>query len=113
MDVLEALLPFVLIVLLILGAKAVWMSGFVAGTLGEARLWLEGIDKLMKPNWQSLPVSGGDDLSPEQVKWLNQIYVQAYELALHTIKAEIAEARRSVVEKAKAEEERQARRFGA
>jgi predicted phosphoribosyltransferase len=115
MDVLEALLPFLVIVLLVLGAKAVWVNGFVAGTLGEARLWLEGIDKLRKPNWQSLPVTVmADDnpLTPEQTKWMNQIYVSAYELALHTIKAEIAEARREIVEKAKADEERQVRRFG-
>jgi hypothetical protein len=114
MGILEILLPFVLLVLVMLGIKAVWMSGFVAGTLGEAKLWLEGIDKLMVPNWQSLPVTvTADDqpMTPEQTKWMNQIYVSAYQLALHSIKAEIAEARRDLVEKAAAEEAQQRRRF--
>lgn len=110
MGVLEALLPFALLVLLMLGAKAVWMSGFVAGTMGEAKLWLDGIDKLMRPNWQNYPITG-DSMTPEQLKWVNQIYVDAYELALHTIRTEIAEARRVAVENARAAEERQRQRF--
>jgi len=116
MGVLEALLPFALLVLILLGVKAVWMSGFVAGTLGEAKLWLDSIDKLSRPNWQSLPLTITVDdapMTPEQTKWMNQIYVSAYELALLTIREEIAEARREIVEKAAAEEERQRRRFSA
>jgi hypothetical protein len=115
MGILEVLLPFAALVAILMGVKAVWMAGFVAGTMGEAKLWLESIDKLRKPNWQSLPITvTADDqpLTPEQSKWMNQIYVSAYELALYAIRDDIAAARREVVEKARAEEERQARRFG-
>jgi hypothetical protein len=114
MGILEILLPFVLLVLVMLGIKAVWMSGFVAGTLGEAKLWIDSIDRLFVPNWQSLPVvitADDQPLTPEQTKWMNQIYVSAYDLALTTIKVEIAEARRDIVAKAAAEEEQQRRRF--
>jgi hypothetical protein len=92
--------------------KAVWANGFRAGTLGEAKLWLGAVDSLMVPNWQSLPVPGDDSgMTPEQIKWMNQVYVQAYALALQTIMTEIAEARRDIVVKAAAEEERLRRRF--
>lgn len=110
MDVLEALLPLILIVLLILGAKAVWMSGYVAGAMGEAKLWLDGIDKLIRPNWQNMPITA-DNMTPEQVKWMNQVYASCYELALVTIRDEIAASRREAVEKAKAQEEKQRQRF--
>jgi hypothetical protein len=96
-------LAFVLIVLLLLGIKVTWMSGYVAGTMHEVKFWLDAIDKLMVPNWQSLPVTGDDEsLTPEQSKSVNQVYVSAYALALYTIKTEIAEARREAIEKIKA-----------
>lgn len=108
----QILIPLAVIALLMLVAKRVWMSGYVAGTLTEAKFWLDSIDMLRVPNWQSLPVTGDDkSLTPEQSKYANQVYVSAYSLALHTIQTEIAEARRQIVDAAQAEEEKRHRGF--
>jgi hypothetical protein len=103
MDVLSVILPLAFLLLLVLGAKVVFMSGFVAGSMQEAKRWLEAFDKLRVPNWQSLPVTKDDKtLTPEQAKWANQVFVSAYTLALDQIRTEIADARREAVEKMKA-----------
>jgi hypothetical protein len=111
MGYIETLISLVVLVLLLKGVKALWVAGFTAGSLNEAKYWLQGVDSLMVPNWQSLPIAG-DDLTPEQTKFANRIYVSAYALALRTIQTELAEARRAVVEKERAEDERMRKRFG-
>jgi hypothetical protein len=105
MDVLNVLIPVAFATVLALGAKVVWMSGFVAGTMQETKRWLDALDKLAVPNWQSLPITGDDKtMTPEQSKLANQIFVSAYKLALDRIRAEIADLRREALEKATAEE---------
>jgi hypothetical protein len=109
MDVLNAVITLAIIVVLALGAKVAWMSGFVAGTMCEVKSWLDAFDRLRVPNWQSLPITWDDKsltLTPEQSKYANQIFVSAYALALEQIRTEIAEARREAMEKAKAKGER-------
>ena len=107
MDVLNVLITLACLALFALGVKVVWMSGFVAGTMHEVKLWLDVLDKLKVPNWQSLPVTKDDKtLTPEQAKWANQVYVSAYTLALDQIKTEFADGRREALEKIKSKEER-------
>jgi len=57
-----------LAVLLYIGAKAVWLSGFMAGKDHEAVSWLRSIDEVFVPNWQSFPVRD-ESLTPEQLKF--------------------------------------------
>lgn len=109
MDVLNILISLAFLAMLALGIKVLWMSGFSAGTMQEAKRWLDAFDKLMVPNWQSLPVTGDDKtLTPEQSKWANQVFVSAYTLALDQIRIEIADSRREALEKMKVKGERQA-----
>jgi hypothetical protein len=102
MDFISVILPLAFALLLAVGAKVAWMSGFVAGGMQETKRWLDAYDKLRVPNWQSLPVTGDDKtLTPEQSKWANQVYVSAYTLAVDQIKTEIADLRREALEKMK------------
>jgi hypothetical protein len=103
MDVLMLLL--ILCFGLFVAAKVLWKSGFLAGRDHEAMLWLESIDKLFVPNWQSLPVGKDEGLTPEELKFANQVYAAAYRAALDHIKVDIANVRREALEKFKATQE--------
>jgi hypothetical protein len=97
-----AIILLVLVVTRLIG-KVIWRSGFLAGTHHEALMWLASIDKLFVPNWQSLPIND-KDLTPEQLKWVNQLYVATYRTALEHIKLDIANIRREAVAKFQAEQ---------
>jgi hypothetical protein len=110
MGIVGVAVMFGLLAAALLGIRAMWRAAFTAGALAEARWWLAGVDSLRPPNWQSLIV-GGKDMTPEQAKLANQIYVQAYSIALLNIKEELADARREAVEKEIERQERELRRF--
>lgn len=94
----------VLLYALYLGARVLWRAGFLAGKDHEALMWLASIEKLFVPNWQSHPISD-KSLTPEEIKFANQVYVAAYRAALDHIKLDIANVRREALEKLKAKEE--------
>jgi len=98
------LILIVLLLAIYTAAKIIWKSGFLAGRDHEAMMWLASIDKLFVPNWQSLPVSD-PSLTPEELKFANQVYSAAYRAALDHIKVDIAMDRRDAVEKFKAKQE--------
>jgi hypothetical protein len=102
MGILNILIVVLALFALRLAGKVIWRSGFLAGTHHEAMMWLNSIDKLFVPNWQSLPVSD-KTLTPEELKFANQVYVAAYRTALDHIKLDIANIRREAVAKFQAE----------
>jgi hypothetical protein len=95
------IISLLLIAVMLMGMKLVWKSGFMAGTTHEAMMWLNAIDKLMPPNWQSLEING-EGMTPEQVEWANRVYASAYRLALDHIKLDIGLARQVAIDKLKA-----------
>ena len=99
-----AIILLALYVIRLIG-KVIWKSGFLAGTHHEAQMWIDAIDKLFVPNWQSLSIGQDEGLTPEQLKMANQVYAAAYRTALDHIKLDIALIRRETVEKYKAETE--------
>jgi len=65
-----------------------YTKGFVAGARSEAQGWLDAINKIIPPNWQSLP--DVPDVDPEQSKEVRKLYVNTFKFALDIIKEEIA-----------------------
>ena len=84
--------------------KLLWKSGFLAGRDHEGMLWLDAIEKLYVPNWQSLPIRA-EGMTPEELKYANQVYVAAYQTALDHIKVDIGNIRREALEKFRTKEE--------
>jgi ribonuclease D len=64
------------------------LKGYHEGVQKEAQNWVDAINKVTVPNWQSLPIPPGT--TPEQAQIAAKIYVEAYKVALDTIKEEIA-----------------------
>jgi len=100
------LITIALFAVLYICAKLTWKSGFLAGRDHEAMMWLASIDKLFVPNWQSLPVKD-PTLTPDELKFANQVYSAAYRAALDHIKLDIAQDRRDTVERFKAKQQEQ------
>ena len=88
-----------LFVAMYIAARILWKAGFYAGQDHEAVMWLASFDKLFVPNWQSLPIDDDGDLTPEQLKFANQVYAAAYRAALEQIKLDIVTIRREALEK--------------
>jgi hypothetical protein len=65
------------------------LQGYNQGTQDEAQQWIDAINKVQVPNWQSLP-PGEFNGDPEKAKLAAQIYVAAYKCCLDVIKEEIA-----------------------
>jgi hypothetical protein len=63
-------------------------QGYNQGSMDEAKQWVDAINKIQAPNWQSMPVPHGTD--PEKAKFAAQIYVESFKIALEVIKEEIA-----------------------
>lgn len=80
-------------------AKVVWLSGFMSGKSHEAAMWLDAIDKLFVPNWQTYPVQDAA-MQPEQLEFANRLFSAAYRAALEQIKTDIANVRREAAVKA-------------
>jgi len=102
MDVL--ILIAVVFLALYIAAKILWRAGFYAGRDHEAVMWIDSINKLFPPNWQSYPLKD-KDLDPEELKFANQVYAAAYRAAVDHIKIDIAEIRRESLQKFQAEQE--------
>lgn len=94
----------VIVALVLLGglwlvAKVVWTSGFLSGRRHEAFLWLDSIDKLIVPNWQSMELSDSS-LTKEEAVFANKVYAAAYRAALDHIKLDISIIQQVEIEKA-------------
>lgn len=93
--------------MLYLGMRLVFMSGFAAGEDYEARRWINAIDALFIPNWQSLPIQSEEvPLDSDKLRMANQLFVAAYNLAVDHIKKDIVEIRREQLIKVNADQPR-------
>lgn len=82
------LISIVLAFIAWMSAQVIFMKGFRAGMQHEAKGWIDAINKVTPPNWQSIPTPPGYDA--ERAKAAAQVYVEAYKVALDVIKEEIA-----------------------
>lgn len=71
-----------------MSAQVIFLRGFRAGMQHEAKGWVDAVNKVTPPNWQSIPTPPGYDV--ERAKAAAQVYVEAYKVALDVIKEEIA-----------------------
>jgi len=71
---------------------AMYLKGYFAGMRKEAVGWIEAIEKIKPPNWQSLPIAGRDQ-PKEKIEETNKLYVATFKVALDVIKEEIAQNR--------------------
>ncbi len=69
--------------------RLVYLKGCLDGTHQEAKQWLEAIDKVTPPNWQSLPIQS-DSLEKAKLEEANKVYAAAFKIALGVIREEIA-----------------------
>jgi len=69
--------------------RLVYLKGLVDGTRREAKEWMEAIEKVTPPNWQSLPIQS-DSLERAKLEEANKVYAAAFRIALGVIKEEIA-----------------------
>lgn len=98
MGILNILLGLGAVAMLWLGAKVVWLSGFMAGRDSEALMWISAIDKVVPPNWQSLLI-GREQLEndPEKLEMANRVFAAAYATALDHLKIDIVTARQATM----------------
>jgi hypothetical protein len=78
---------FIAFVTVQLGIR-LYVQGFSAGMRKEAKCWIDAIQKVTPPNWQSLPLPEG--LERKTAEEANKVYAAAFKVALEIIKEEIA-----------------------
>jgi hypothetical protein len=82
------LVNFMILAVACLAGAVLYMKGYKAGMQSEAKDWINAINKVTPPNWQSLPTPEGAD--PEKSKEFRKLYVDTFKIALDVIKEEIA-----------------------
>jgi hypothetical protein len=70
--------------------RIVKFQAYNQGMQEEAQQWVNAIQKIKVPNWQSLPPTDFGMQDPERAKLAAQVYVVAYQCCLDVIKEEIA-----------------------
>lgn len=64
------------------------IKAFNDGMMKESKDWVDAVNKVQVPNWQSLPTRPGTN--KEMAETAAKIYVEAFGIALGVVKEEIA-----------------------
>lgn len=86
--IVQILITLVLMVIAYFAGASLYLKGWIAGMKKEAMGWVDALNKVQPPNWQSLPHPPGYDR--ERAEAAAKVYVEAFRVALDVIKEEIA-----------------------